>query len=54
LKDNHFYHTLIAEFYIGVNRTKQIEHLQLALKLVDTENDKQIISEKLKIASNQE
>ncbi|MBL4668732.1 MAG: sigma-70 family RNA polymerase sigma factor, partial [Flavobacteriales bacterium] len=53
LKDNHFYHTLIAEFYIGVNRTKQIEHLQLALKLADTGNDKQIISEKLKIASSQ-
>ncbi len=51
LKDNHLYHTLVAELYNKVDRQKQIEHLKIALKLVDTENDKRIIQEKIKTAS---
>ncbi len=50
LPQNHLYHTLLAELYQDINHNKQIEHLQLALQLADTENDKKIIEQKLRKA----
>lgn len=52
LSQNHLYHTLLAELYDGENNKKQIEHLQLALKLADTENDKKLILKKLNKANS--
>ena len=52
LDDNHFYHSLLAELYNGVDQSKQLIHLERALKLAKTENDKSIISKKLDQALN--
>ena len=47
LKDNHFYHSLMAELYSEINSEKVIEHLNCALKIVKNENEKIILLEKL-------
>ena len=47
LNKNHLYHALLAELYSEINPQKQVEHLQFALKMVDTENDKKVILGKL-------
>jgi RNA polymerase sigma-70 factor (ECF subfamily) len=52
LSQNHLYHTLLAELYDGGNHKKQIEHLQLALKLADTENERKVILKKLNKANS--
>ncbi len=52
LKDNHLYHTLIADLYNKIDKEKQINHLKKALKLADTKNDKLVIINKLKALNN--
>lgn len=47
LAQHHLYHMLLAELYKGINDQKISEHLELALTLADTENDKQLIMNKL-------
>jgi RNA polymerase sigma-70 factor (ECF subfamily) len=49
LNQSHLYHSLLAELYKDLDNKKQKEHLQIALKLVDTENDRKVILRKLKI-----
>tara|TARA_R110002051_G_scaffold255120_2_gene314187 strand:+ start:16708 stop:17943 length:1236 start_codon:yes stop_codon:yes gene_type:complete len=50
LKNNHLYHSLLAELYCGMDKKKQIEHLKLALTLTDNIKDKSILNNKLKNA----
>lgn len=52
LVDNHLYHSLLAELYHGMNTKKEKEHLQFALDLVTTKNDKKILLKKLKEINN--
>ncbi len=49
MNQSHLYHSLLAELYKNLDNKKQKEHLQIALKLVDTENDRKVILRKLKI-----
>jgi len=46
LKRNHLYHSLLAELYSGIDKQNQIEHLNLALKLTKSENDKLLLMNK--------
>ena len=52
LNQNHLYHALLAELYRGISPKKEMEHLRLALQLVDTENDKKILLRKLEQCSD--
>ena len=45
---NHLYHSLLADLYEDINNSKRMEHLHLALKYADTDNDRALISKKLK------
>ncbi len=47
LNKSHLYHSLLAELYEGLDHTKQISHLELALQLSKNEIDKKVISKKL-------
>ncbi|GHC65746.1 RNA polymerase sigma factor [Ulvibacter litoralis] len=51
LKRNHLYHSLLAELYSGIDKQNQIEHLNLALKLTKSENDKLLLINKKNKAS---
>ena len=51
LKQNHLYHSLLAELYSGIDKQNQIEHLNLALKLTKSENDKLLLMNKKNKAS---
>ncbi|MEE9363574.1 MAG: sigma-70 family RNA polymerase sigma factor [Cellulophaga sp.] len=48
LKQNHFYHSLMAELYSGIDKDKQIEHLNQALNLTQNKTNKEILNKKLK------
>jgi RNA polymerase sigma-70 factor (ECF subfamily) len=48
LKQNHFYHSLLAELYDGIDKTKQIEHLNTALRLTKSKTNQKVLLEKLK------
>lgn len=48
LTDNHLYHSLVAELYIGIDEKKQLEHLQQALSLSSNDRDKIITFRKIK------
>lgn len=48
LKDNHLYHSLVAELYDGVDTVKKKEHLETALKLAKNEKDQAVILRKIK------
>ena len=50
LKQNHLYHSLLAELYSEIDKQKQIEHLNLALKLTKNEKDSILLEHKLKNA----
>ncbi|MEQ9439792.1 MAG: sigma-70 family RNA polymerase sigma factor [Cyclobacteriaceae bacterium] len=50
LKNNHLFHLLLAELYQPLDAQKQREHLTTALALVETENEKKIILQKLQQA----
>jgi RNA polymerase sigma-70 factor (ECF subfamily) len=52
LKNNHLYHSLLAELYQNIDNQKEIEHLKTALTLVKTNSEKEVIELKLKKASN--
>ncbi len=47
LVDNHLYHSLLGELYIGVDNKKAITHLEKALKLAKSSADKIQISNKI-------
>ncbi len=47
LKDNHLYHSLLAFLYKGFDEDKRTAHLNLAMKLARTENDRETIKKKL-------
>lgn len=47
LSENHLYHSLLAELYSDLDVNKEIEHLQLALQFVTTENEKKFLQTKL-------
>jgi len=48
LKENHLYHSLLAELYKQLDKTKCIKHLNEALKLAKTASDKATIKKKIK------
>ena len=50
LKQNHLYQSLLAELYSEIDKQKQIEHLNLALKLTKNEKDSILLEHKLKKA----
>lgn len=47
LVDNHLYHSLLAELYIGVDSERQFKHLEIALSLTVNERDKMITLRKI-------
>lgn len=47
LKNNHLYHSLLAELYSGVDNTKALMCLQTALSLAKSATDRNIISNKI-------
>lgn len=47
LADNHLYHSLLAELYIGIDAEKQQEHLQIAMTFTENERDRIVIRKKL-------
>lgn len=54
LKNNHLYHSLLAELYDGVNQLKQLEHLKTALNLAKTTVEKKVIDIKIEKASREQ
>ncbi len=50
LKENHFYHSLMAELYNGINPNKELEYLNHALKFAKTSAEKKVIEKKIKKA----
>lgn len=48
LNDNHLYHSLLAELYSDTDTTKALHHLQTALQLAKTHNDRLLLEKKLK------
>lgn len=51
LKNNHLYHALLAELYQDIDNQKEIEHLKIALTLVKTNSEKDMIEVKLERAN---
>jgi len=47
LKDNHLFHSLLAELYSDINNEKSLMHLQTALSLAKTLSDKSIITKRM-------
>ncbi|NHF59476.1 sigma-70 family RNA polymerase sigma factor [Flavobacteriaceae bacterium TP-CH-4] len=47
MKNNHFYHLLLAELYSDSDRKKQKDHLELAMVTATTDHEKKIILRKL-------
>lgn len=47
LKENHLYHSLLAELYASIDVSKQKNHFQLAIKLCKNEQDKLFLEKKL-------
>ena len=47
LIENHLYHALLGELYIGIDNIKAVSHLQKALKLAKSTADKTHISNKI-------
>ena len=47
LKDNHFYHLLLSELYKGLNKNKERDALENAMKLCKTETEKVFIGKKI-------
>lgn len=48
LKENHLYHSLLAELYKPVDKIRSLKHLSEALKLAKTASDKITIQKKIK------
>ena len=51
LKQNHLYHSLLAELYSGIDNQKQIKHLNSALNLTKSKNDRILLMNKKNKAS---
>ena len=49
LPTNHLYHVLLAELYLPLDKEKQIEHLNKALELAKTEQERRVILDKIKL-----
>lgn len=47
LKDNHFYHVLLGELYIGIENHKAKQYFQKALLLAKTQPEKLVIQKKI-------
>ncbi len=47
LKNSHLYHSLLAELYEGIDLTKQVFHLQTALKMAKSDHEKKVLSQKI-------
>ena len=47
LEDNQFYFTLLGELYTGIDKHKALKHFQMAIQLVKSSADKQLIQKKL-------
>ncbi len=47
LKDNPLYHSLLAELYKGIDQTKELEHLKIALSLVKTDSEREMLEVRL-------
>jgi len=47
LLNNHFYFTLLGELYTGIDNSKALQHLEQAIVLAKTKNDKQTIQKKI-------
>jgi len=47
LKSNHLYHTLMAELYVGIEKAEARNQLGMALELVKSEADRQLLQKKL-------
>lgn len=47
LSDNHYYHTLLGELYMGVDNHKAKSHFRRALSLAGTQADKKTIQKKI-------
>ena len=52
LKDNHLYHSLLAELYNNYNQKKELDHLKIALSLVNNKTERKVIMEKLNKIKN--
>lgn len=52
LKDNHFYHSLLAELYTDVDNTKALTHFDTAIHLAQSAADKAVLSKKLNALRN--
>lgn len=52
LKDSHLYHSLLAELYNNYNQKKELEHLKIALNLVNNKTEKKVLIEKLNKIKN--
>lgn len=53
LHQNHLYHALLANLYIGIDQKRQLEHLKLALKLVKTVTERKMIEKEIEKASKE-
>jgi len=51
LTDNHLYHSLLAELYVGINDAKVLTHLRVALSLARSVADKNLIAQKITLYS---
>ncbi len=49
LKENHLYHSLLAELYKTIDTVKALEHLKTALKFSKTASDKILLRKKIKL-----
>ncbi|MBA3682091.1 MAG: RNA polymerase subunit sigma [Bacteroidetes bacterium] len=49
LKENHLYHSLLAELYKTIDTVKALEHLKTALKFSKTTSDKILLRKKIKL-----
>lgn len=52
LTDNHLYHSLLGYLYTGTDNKKALQHLQLALKLAKTKQEKNQISKNIRALKN--
>jgi RNA polymerase sigma factor (sigma-70 family) len=48
LKENHFYHSMLGNFYTEFDNNKAVLHYEMALSLVKSEKDRQIIEKYIK------
>ena len=53
LSDNHFYHSLLGELYIPLDRERAISHFQLALKLARSPVEKAVLRKKLELLAEE-